>query len=167
MEGQIPKVDSLDSFGRKENILPATATTNNNDGSSGTVVNYLKIDHAGSEYDALLGGKDMLQNVEYLEFGYHYVGPWGKQSLPEAIGYLEENFGFTCYWPGNGELWRITGCLLDDVYATHFWSEIACVNHQLNPVLQDIMETKFLQTIGKKIQKKKNKRANKTPPKNY
>jgi hypothetical protein len=65
--------------------------------------------------------------------------------LKLAIDYMN-NIGFTCYWPGQGELWRITGCWQPH-YDGSFWSNIACAHRQLAPVLHERMETLFLKTI--------------------
>jgi hypothetical protein len=68
-----------------------------------------------------------------------------------VIEYLDNNFGFTCYWAGfNNTVWRITNCWLDH-YESHFWSNIACVKRNIDDV-QDIasdMENIFMETLAK------------------
>ena len=67
------------------------------------------------------------------------------------IEYLDEPFGFSCYWAGfNNTIWRITNCWLDH-YEAHFWSNIACVNRNVEHA-QDIakhMEQLFMETLEK------------------
>ena len=65
--------------------------------------------------------------------------------MKSAIDYMN-NIGFTCYWPGQGELWRITGCWQPH-YDDSFWSNIACAHRKLAPALHERMETLFLKTI--------------------
>jgi FkbM family methyltransferase len=79
------------------------------------------------------------------------VGPWKRQPLSEVIEYLDGQYGFSCYWAGfNNTLWRITNCWLDH-YEAHFWSNIACVNRNIDDVrdLADNMEHLFIETLAK------------------
>ncbi len=67
------------------------------------------------------------------------------------IEYLDRQFGFTCYWAGfNNTIWRITNCWLD-YYEAHFWSNIACVNRNIEDVqdIADNMERLFMETLDK------------------
>lgn len=118
----------------------------------GVQINYLSIDVEGWDYEVLLGGTRVaLSQVHYLEFEYNWVGPWKKQPLKEVIHFLDRNFGFSCYWAGfNNTIWRISNCWLDH-YEAHFWSNIACVNRNVEDV-QDIannMENLFMETLEK------------------
>ena len=69
----------------------------------------------------------------------------GKKPLKLAIDYLDE-IGFTCYWAGHGELWRINGCWQSHYEGT-FWSNVACANRRLAPLLLEEMENLFLHTL--------------------
>ena len=69
----------------------------------------------------------------------------GRKPLKSAIDYLDE-IGFTCYWAGSEELWRITDCWHPH-YDGIYWSNVACANRRLVPVLVQKMETLFLETV--------------------
>jgi hypothetical protein len=69
----------------------------------------------------------------------------GKRPLKSVIDYMN-GIGFTCYWAGRSELWRITDCWQPH-YDGSFWSNVACAHRQLAPVLLERMETLFLKTI--------------------
>ena len=69
----------------------------------------------------------------------------GKRPLKSVIDYMND-IGFTCYWAGRSELWRITDCWQPH-YDGSFWSNVACAHRQLAPVLLERMETLFLKTI--------------------
>lgn len=58
-----------------------------------------------------------------------------------------DELGFTCYWAGRGELWRITGCW-QLLYGGAFRANVACANRQLAPFLLQKMETVFLETVS-------------------
>ena len=111
------------------------------------VINVLNIDVEGFDFDVMQGGLRVLQRSEYLEFEYHMVGSWRKQSLRDAIDMLDSQ-GFTCYWAGREKLWRITGegCFLDH-YEHKCWSNVACVSRELAPQLSEMMERIFTETI--------------------
>ncbi|KAI2508246.1 methyltransferase [Fragilaria crotonensis] len=115
-------------------------------------VNALLIDVEGFDFDVLQGGNATLRNTEYVEFEFHQVGKWerefklGKKPLKVAINFMDE-LGFTCYWAGRGELWRITGCWLPH-YGGAFWSNVACANRRLAPSLLQKMEALFLDTVS-------------------
>ena len=66
-----------------------------------------------------------------------------------AIDYLDE-IGFTCYWAGRGELWRITQCWQRH-YGGVFWSNVACAHRRLAPSLLEKMETVFLDTVSTSV----------------
>jgi FkbM family methyltransferase len=105
-------------------------------------IHVLQIDVEGYDADVLLGaGKHLLERVEYLEFEYNWMGSWKKQHLYDVIEMLDE-IGFTCYWAGKQQLWRVTGCwqLYFDV---HTWSNLACANQKRVPRLAAKMENIF------------------------
>ena len=115
------------------------------------LINYLSIDVEGFDMDVLLGGlKIALPRTQYLEFEYNWVGSWSKQHLHDLVTMLDKH-GFTCYWPGfNNYIWRITGCWLD-FYDIHVWSNVACVNRNMDAVksMAEDMELLFQNTIAK------------------
>jgi FkbM family methyltransferase len=111
------------------------------------IIHFLSIDVEGYDIDVLLGGVQVLKRVEYLEFEYHRIGSWVNYPLSAAIDPLD-SIGFTCYWAGSGgRLWRITGCYRN-VYNFHYWSNVACVNRALVPVLAQQMEERFLNQLN-------------------
>jgi hypothetical protein len=56
--------------------------------------------------------------------------------LSDLIPTLESE-GFACYWPGaDGNIWRITKCLLDH-YHVHVWSNVACINRWIDNTLEN------------------------------
>ena len=114
-------------------------------------INYLSVDVEGFDMDVLLGGlKTALPRTQYLEFEYNWVGSWGHQHLNDLVTLLDQR-GFTCYWPGfDNNIWRITGCWLD-FYDTHVWSNVACVNRNMDEVksMAEDMELLFHNTIAK------------------
>lgn len=80
-----------------------------------------------------------------------WMGSWRNQTLSSLIDLLNDEFGFTCYWPGiHNSIWRITGCWLDH-YNLHFWSNVACVNRNAKEVkgIAEQMETMFYETLDK------------------
>ena len=109
-------------------------------------IHILQIDVEGYDNNVLLGaGKEVLERVEYLEFEYNWMGPWKNQHLYDTIEMLDE-LDFTCYWTGRRRLWRITGCwqLYFDIHA---WSNISCANRRRVPILANMMEHLFQQTL--------------------
>ena len=111
-------------------------------------IHFLSIDAEGFDFEIIQGGQEILSRVEYLEFEYNWVGPWKTKSLSEGIEYLNHNYDFTCYFAGNGMLWRITDCFLD-YYELHFWSNICCVNRHHVVELAKSMELLFEQTVAR------------------
>lgn len=115
-------------------------------------INYLSVDVEGFDMDVLLGGADhALPRVHYLEFEYNWMGSWKNQPLSANIEWLDEQ-GFTCYWAGfDNMIWRITKCFLDH-YDVHFWSNVACVNRNVDDVrdVANSMERLFLETVARK-----------------
>ena len=109
----------------------------------------LSIDVEGYDAAVLKGGADILQNVQYLEFVYNWMGAWKETSVKDIIKLLD-NKGFTCYWAGmNGHIWRITGCWMDQ-FDIKTWSNMACVNRNHSEVapMAVTMENMFLSTLA-------------------
>ena len=109
-------------------------------------INMLLIDVEGFDFDVIFGAGSVLDRTEYLEFEYHQKGTWKNYHITDAVRLLDGK-GFTCYWAGVKKLWRITNCYIDDLYAWHGWSNVACV-HRSQVELADIMENIFYETIG-------------------
>jgi hypothetical protein len=111
-------------------------------------IDVLHMSTVGFDYDVLQGGKYVLRRTAYLEFEHHKWGAWRHQSLREAIEMLDQELNFSCYWAGNGHLWRVSGpnCFLDYYDSRHI-SNLACVNRVLAPDLVDIMERRFQDTL--------------------
>lgn len=114
--------------------------------SSSGPVNHLSIDIEGYDAAAIQGATNVLSRTEYLEFEYNWVGAWPQHKLSKIIESLNRK-DFTCYFIGNGELWRITGCWQDH-YNIHRWSNVGCANRKLAPKLFEVMEEVFHQTLG-------------------
>ncbi|KAL7463144.1 hypothetical protein ACHAXS_003525 [Conticribra weissflogii] len=118
----------------------------------GHIIDFLSIDVEGFDMDVMLGGSSTLKNrVHYLEFEYNWMGPWKNQKLSESIRLLDEEYNFTCYWPGyDGNIWRITDCWLD-YYDLHFWANVACVKRGVKEVedMAERMEELFQETLEK------------------
>ena len=111
-------------------------------------IHYLSIDAEGYDFEVLMGSREVLPFVEYLEFEYHLVGMWPQHRLAEAIDVLSEEFKFVCYWAGVDQLWRISHGCYRPQYDKRFWSNVACVNPALVPDLARSMEAMFLKTIN-------------------
>jgi len=112
--------------------------------SSGPI-DVLQIDVEGWDFDVLFGAGSVLDRSKYIEFEYHVAGHWKDLSLPTAVGLLDVK-GFTCYWAGKAQLWRITGCIFDFYHEWHGWSNLACV-HRSNSLLALRMEDMFIATL--------------------
>jgi len=117
--------------------------------SSSGPVNHLSIDIEGYDAAAIQGATEVLRRTEYLEFEYNWVGIWRQNKLSKIIESLNGK-DFSCYFIGNGELWRITGCWQDH-YGIHRWSNVGCANRRLAPKLFDVMEGVFNQTLGTEV----------------
>mmetsp|Transcript_6267 Transcript_6267/g.13262 ORF Transcript_6267/g.13262 Transcript_6267/m.13262 type:complete len:101 (+) Transcript_6267:25-327(+) len=79
------------------------------------------------------------------------MGSWKNQKLSDSIRLLDEEYDFTCYWPGyDGNIWRITDCWLD-YYDLHFWANVACVKRGVKEVedMAERMEELFQKTLDK------------------
>lgn len=118
-------------------------------GENEAPINILNIDTEGFDFDVLWGSTNTLKRTQYLIFEYHETGIWPFHSIQEAMALLH-NAEFTCYWAGNGKLWRIHDCWqrreMDQIYSWHGWSNIACVKNTFVR-LAEIMESIFLETI--------------------
>ena len=110
-------------------------------------INMLLIDTEGSDFDVLFGAGDVLDRTEYLEFEYHEVGSWSNYHIMDAVNLLDQK-QFTCYWLGDEELWRITGCYIGYYDLIHQWSNVGCV-HRSQKELASVMETAFQETLQK------------------
>jgi len=108
-------------------------------------INILQIDVEGWDFDVLFGASSVLDRTHYLEFEYHVSGKWNKLHLPDAVRLLDGK-GFTCYWAGKGQLWRITECYFEVYNHWHGWSNVACV-HRSQKKLSEKMENLFLETL--------------------
>lgn len=112
-------------------------------------IDILSIDTEGFDFDVLYGSTSTLEKTQYLIFEYHETGTWSRHSIKEVMDLLQ-NADFTCYWAGEGKLWRIHDCWqrgeMDQLYSWHGWSNIACVKRS-NLRLAEIMEDIFLETI--------------------
>ena len=109
-------------------------------------INHLSIDIEGYDVSALLSAKKILHRIEYMEFEYSWRGEWRNHKLSDIIQMLDES-NFTCFWIGNHELWRITGCFQEH-YDKQFWSNIGCGNRVLAPNVVKSMEHVFQQTLS-------------------
>lgn len=112
--------------------------------SSPFLIDFLSVDVEGFDWDVLgLGGADTtLSRVKYLEFEYHNMGTWPKYNLSDVTTQLWDKHNFVCYYSGDGLLWRLTNCF-QDYYNAHGWSNVACVNPRLDPMLAERMEAMF------------------------
>ena len=116
-------------------------------------INILSIDVEGFDGDVLLGASPaVLEQVEYLEFEYNWMGSWKDQHLADMVQMLDETAHMTCYWAGIDWLWRITNCWMQ-YYDIHSWSNVACVNRKLVPRLAKRMEAIFQRTLQEKNNK--------------
>lgn len=111
-------------------------------------INVLLVYANAFEYEVLLGAKAALSRVEYLEFAFNHKNGWANpdHNLTAAVDMLND-IGLTCFWAGNKKLWRITGCSLPHYSTAKFWSNIACANRKVAPVIAQEMEKAFLETI--------------------
>ena len=113
------------------------------------VIDLLFVDIEGYDWQALgQGGADWtLRHTRYLEFEYHGQGAWKRDLLSTAVQTLDDTFGFTCYWSGRGELIRLSKCF-QPYMEFHMWSNVACVNRELNPHLAAQMEMLYTESLG-------------------
>jgi FkbM family methyltransferase len=113
-----------------------------------SLIEFLSIDAEGYDFEVLLGATETLRRSKYLEFEYHEDGAWQHHLLSTAIAMLK-GMNFVCYWAGSyGHLWRITECWMD-LYQSHSWSNVACVNVGLveTEALAARMEEDFQKTL--------------------
>lgn len=109
-------------------------------------IHLLSIDVEGYDFDVMKAGTRTLARTEYLEFEYNWMGSWGKQRLLDATKMLDD-LGFTCYWAGEDRLWRLDDSCWLDHYHHHGWSNVACVNRELNREVARNMEKTFYKTL--------------------
>jgi len=101
------------------------------------------------DYEVLSGGANALKRTEYVEFQYSWKGTWPGKKLSSVTDMLDQ-IGFTCYWAGKSNLWRITSCWRDAYDTAQFIATVACVNRNLveSEALASDMERIFLETIN-------------------
>jgi len=110
-------------------------------------INVLEVSN-GHEFDVLIGGVNTLKRTEYLVLTFDWKERWKMHGRTiSATTSLLNNSGFTCYWAGMGKLWQISSCEMNEYFTHKFWSNIACANRKLAPLLVEEMETLFLRTI--------------------
>lgn len=117
--------------------------------TSQNAINHLSIDIEGFDVDALYSGDETLDRTDYVEFEYNWMGNWAEHKLADVLEYMEKK-GFSCYWIGNNELWRITGGCWLDHYDIHYWSNIGCVHETRARGIFKKMEKKFNETLSLK-----------------
>eukprot|EP00614_Pseudopedinella_elastica_P028723 CAMPEP_0172617080 /NCGR_PEP_ID=MMETSP1068-20121228/70021_1 /TAXON_ID=35684 /ORGANISM="Pseudopedinella elastica, Strain CCMP716" /LENGTH=150 /DNA_ID=CAMNT_0013422747 /DNA_START=760 /DNA_END=1209 /DNA_ORIENTATION=+ len=76
----------------------------------GAFPSLLSIDTEGHDALVLQGAANTLRSgkLNYVEFEYHEVGPWGRMKLEDTINLLD-SFDFDCYLALR-PLVRVTGC---------------------------------------------------------
>ena len=96
----------------------------------GVIPDIMTVDTEGSDALVLLGAAKTLASghVGYLEFEYHAIGPWARRALSDVIAYLD-NLAFDCWWAGQGQTFRITGCW-DSSYEQHEWANVVCAHRR-------------------------------------
>jgi hypothetical protein len=144
---------STSSSSSNPSVTESYSLLMNNNATTTTLppmIHFLSIDVEGFDFEVLKGAAGTLSRVQYLEFEYNWVGPWGKQSLLDAVTMLKDQHNFVCFWMGfDRQLWRITDCWLEH-YSLHFWSNVACVNTAIAEAapLAKNMEAMFLETLN-------------------
>jgi len=112
-------------------------------------IDVLMVDAEGYDFDILRASEETLKRVKYLEYEVHRVGSWGNQRVVDSVEFLQKH-NFTCYWAGKGRLFRVTGCLRQDLVDAYeinkFWSNMACVQNS-HVELAKVMEDTFLKTV--------------------
>mmetsp|Transcript_5466 Transcript_5466/g.6712 ORF Transcript_5466/g.6712 Transcript_5466/m.6712 type:complete len:431 (+) Transcript_5466:14-1306(+) len=112
-------------------------------------IHLLRINSDGYDYDILMGAKKTLSVTEYLEFQYNWMNSWEDYKLIDAVKMLDD-LGFTCYFGGNGNAWRIDESCWLDHYDWHSWANVACVNRLLNKHVAGNLEETFIKTLDNK-----------------
>ena len=113
-------------------------------------IHLLSIDVEGYDFNVMKGGRETLRRTEYLEFEYNWMGAWASQKLVDATKMLDE-IGFTCYFAGVDNLWRLDDSCWLDHYSCRGWSNVACVNRELNKDVAQNMEDTFYKTLKKNV----------------
>ncbi len=108
-------------------------------------IHYLSLKLSDHDHVALVGATTTLNRVHYLDLHLQWSGNTGFQNLQDTIDKLQEN-NFACYFAGNGNLWRITGCWQDH-YQQVDSANIACVNTRLTEPLAREMEEVFQRAL--------------------
>ena len=100
------------------------------------------------DYEVLSGAANTLKRTEYVEFQFTWKGTWYGRKLSSVTDMLDQ-IGFTCYWAGKSQLWRITSCWREAYDTAQFIATVACVNRNLveSEALAADMERIFLETI--------------------
>lgn len=106
------------------------------------------IEMAGDSVLALEGGWATMARTRYVEFAYDWKDAWGEpaRGLRPVVQKMH-GLGHTCYWAGDGKLWRLTECW-QDFYSYKSYAFLACANRHLAPKLSEEMERTFRETIG-------------------
>lgn len=115
---------------------------------SENAINHISIDIEGFDVDALYSGNKTLDRTEYVEFEYNWMGSWSRNKLSDIIEYFDSK-GFSCFWIGNDELWRITDCWFDH-YQLHYWSNVGCAHRNRARSIYNNMELSFQRTLALK-----------------
>lgn len=114
--------------GRSVTLQTKTAFDYINDNNIG-VIDFLKIDTEGYEYKVILGFKELIKNVKFIQFEYGGTYLDNNCSLSQIIEYLKKN-GFVnfSYLHKNGEK------LITDTKDHYQYCNIVCYNSKyLNP----------------------------------
>ena len=140
---------TIDDYMAKKGLI-ATARHQGQAGDPRKNIDYMLVDTEGNDPLALFGASYALQQTRYLAFEHHGTGMWKKFALSTIVNYLENSFGFDCFWtsagPNNhnnatsGKLWLVTSGCWHESYnsaAAKQWSNLACVKR--NDVFWDIM----------------------------
>ena len=89
-----------------------------------------------------------MARTRYVEFAYDWKDAWGEpaRGLRPVVQKMH-GLGHTCYWAGDGKLWRLTECW-QDFCSYKSYAFLACANRHLAPKLSEEMERTFRETIG-------------------
>eukprot|EP00543_Licmophora_paradoxa_P011052 CAMPEP_0202476622 /NCGR_PEP_ID=MMETSP1360-20130828/93515_1 /ASSEMBLY_ACC=CAM_ASM_000848 /TAXON_ID=515479 /ORGANISM="Licmophora paradoxa, Strain CCMP2313" /LENGTH=1218 /DNA_ID=CAMNT_0049103835 /DNA_START=54 /DNA_END=3708 /DNA_ORIENTATION=+ len=143
-----PDVKDSDAESKCEDVAMFTLDEFSHNHIPKGIIDVLLIDVEGYDFLVLKEGKDTLSRTRYLEFEYHGIGPWVDQKLEDAVSFLDD-LGFTCYFLGQGRLFRLTGCWIDN-FEIHRWSNVGCV-HRLErhwlAIMESISEATMIEMI--------------------
>lgn len=94
-------------------------------------------------------GSLLESKVKYFEFVNSHTGEWENFFLSDIVDLLQKH-RFVCYFAGAfGNIWRLTGCF-SSYFDLRFWSNVACVNVDLDPELLDRTEIMYKATLDQK-----------------